>query len=169
MQSPSAYISLAMGDGMSGLEFKMSDGANTTTLNSNINVTNKWARATVVIADGKVLLYLDSTLVASSSTKVDVAKINPNYNYVGKSGVKGDPLFCGAVDEIYISRSAISEADLEKLVADGVEPVEKKNEIEEEEKFEDVLWDNMIKGVLLATGLLVLIIIIIIIIAIIKK
>jgi len=161
VESPSAYISLAMGDGMSGLELKISDGTNTTTLNSNINVTNKWVRATVVIADGKVLLYLDETLAASSSTKVDVSKINPNYNYVGKSGVKGDPLFCGAVDEIYISRSAISEADLEKLVSDGVEPVEKEKEVEEEEKFEDVLWDNIIKGVLIATGLLVLVIIII--------
>ncbi len=169
VDAPTSYITLSMGDGMSGLELAISDGTNTTVLNSNINVTNKWVRATVIIANGKAMLYLDDTMVASTSTKVDVSVINPNYNYIGKSGVKGDPLFNGAVDEIYISSSAITEEKLASLVKDGIEPVTEKNEQKLEDDFEEDLWNNIITGVLVATGLLVLVIIIIIIVAIIKK
>lgn len=169
VESPSSYLYVSMGDGMSGVEVNLSDGKNKTVLNSGINVTNKWVRLTVTVANGEVRLYLDDALMASSPTKVNVASINPNFCYIGKSGVKGDPLFSGAVDEIYIAPSAVTEEKLAFLVKNGVEPVENEEEKTEEEDFENTLWDNIIKGILIVTGVLVLIIIIIIIISIFKK
>ncbi|MDF2686569.1 MAG: hypothetical protein K0S55_1751, partial [Clostridia bacterium] len=161
---PKRYMTLSMGNGTSGMDFKISDGVNTTTLNANVNTTNTWSRLTITIKDGVIKLFINGVETAKTSTNVNITSIKPNFNYVGKSGTKGDPLFKGIVDEIYISAQAILPDQIK-----GVEQVI--NQPEENDSFDtgSGIWDDIIKGVLIATVALVLIIIIVIVITIIKK
>ena len=53
--------------------------------------------------------------------------IAPNFNYIGKSGYKGDPLFCGVVDEIYMSDREISVDEIENLMT-GIDPASENSE-----------------------------------------
>lgn len=119
VSQPTTYMYLDLGTGTGGLRFCISDGVQTTQLSYDCNDVDVWHRITVTIADGTVTLYLDDRQVAVSSTSVDLASLRPNFCYVGKSGVKGDPLFRGTVDEIYISRQALTSEQVAEYV-DGI-------------------------------------------------
>lgn len=107
VSDPLAFIYLEMGINGSGLRLGLSDGISTTYLTCDYSETSVWTRVTVTISDGAIVIYLDDKVAATGYTEVDLAAISPNYCYVGKSGVKGDPLFRGIVDEIYISTRAL--------------------------------------------------------------
>ncbi|MBO5036833.1 MAG: hypothetical protein J6D42_07130 [Clostridia bacterium] len=166
---PKAYMLFDMGNGTDGLSFEISDGSVKTTLVSDTAKTNEWVRVTVTIKDGTAKLYINGALVDSASTSLDPASVASNYNYIGKSGVKGEPLFKGIVDEIYISPIALSAQEIQAFEEYGIEPyIPVGGEIDIEEPQED-LWDSIINGVVIATGVLIFIIIIVIIVTIFKK
>jgi hypothetical protein len=126
-------------------------------------------RVTVTIKDGTARLYINGALVDSASTSITPASISSNYNYIGKSGIKGEPLFKGVVDEIYISHKALTAQEIQAFEEYGIEPYTPViGGIDVEEPTED-LWDTIINGVVIATGVLIFIIIIVIIVTIFKK
>ncbi len=169
VSKPTAYMMIDMGNGSDGLSFEISDGNVKTTLVSDTSKTNEWVRVTVTIKDGTARLYINGALVDSASTSITPASISSNYNYIGKSGIKGEPLFKGVVDEIYISHKALTAQEIQAFEEYGIEPYTPViGGIDVEEPTED-LWDTIINGVVIATGVLIFIIIIVIIVTIFKK
>jgi len=169
VSKPTAYMMIDMGNGTDGLSFEISDGNVKTTLVSNTVKTNEWVRVSVTIKDGTARLYINGALVDSASTSITPSSISSNYNYIGRSGVKGEPLFKGVVDEIYISHKALSAQEIQAFEEYGIEPyvpVIGGNDVEE--PTEDI-WDDIIDGVVIATGVLIFIIIVVIIVTIFKK
>lgn len=151
VSDPNTYMYLDMGNGTGGMKFCISDGKSSTEIPMNINNTGEWKRITVSIKDGNIKVYLDTDLVAQKKTDVDFTQISPNFNYIGKSGYKGDPLFCGVVDEIYISDREISVEEIGELMS-GISPsVENGNN--DENKSGDI-WDGILIGTIVFMGLL---------------
>ena len=169
VSKPTAYMLLDMGNGTDGLSFEIYDGSSKTTLHSSSSPTNEWVRATVTIKDGTARLYINGALVDHSSTNIYPALLSTNFNYVGKSGVKGEPLFKGVVDDIYISPSALSAQEIQNFESYGIEPYVPNENVEEKNEQNDDMWDKIINGVVIATGVLVFIIVIVIIVTIFKK
>lgn len=166
---PSAYMLIDMGNGSDGLSFEISDGSAKTTLKSTTTLTNEWVRVTVTIKDGTARLYINGALVDHASTSISPASVSPNFNYIGKSGIKGEPLFKGVVDDIYISPTALTAQEIQAFEEHGIEPyVPTENAVEKNEEENDI-WDTIINGVVIATGVLILIIVIVIIVTIFKK
>lgn len=166
---PTAYMMIDMGNGTDGLSFEISDGSVKTTLVSNTSKVNEWVRVTVTIKDGTAKLYINGALVDSASTSLTPASLASNFNYIGKSGVKGEPLFKGVVDEIYISAKALSAQEIQAFEEYGIEPYVPTNSVINDETAEDDIWDKIIDGVVVTTGIMIFIIIVVIIVTIIKK
>lgn len=152
VSDPNAYMYLDMGNGGDGIKFCVSDGDNSEEIPASVNVRGEWKRLTVTVKDRQVKIYLDTDLVAQKSVDIDFSKISPNFNYIGKSGYKGDPLFCGVVDEIYISDKEITEEELGKIMSGIVQSAEAQTEGNEES---GDIWDAVIIGTLIFMGLLV--------------
>ena len=71
------------------------------------------------------------------------------------------------VDEIYISRQAIGDAEVKRLSEEGVLPAEKKSI--EKDVFDGDIWDNIIMGFFIATLCLVGLLIGVIVFFIVRK
>ncbi|MBQ6052447.1 MAG: hypothetical protein IJL30_04045 [Clostridia bacterium] len=169
ISKPSAYMLIDMGNGSDGLSFEINDGSAKTTLKSSTSLTNEWVRVTVTIKDGTARLYINGALVDHASTSISPAAIAPNFNYIGKSGVKGEPLFKGVVDDIYISPTALTAQEIQAFEEHGIEPYVPTENVVEENSDDNDIWDTIINGVVIATGVLIFIIIIVIIVTIFKK
>ncbi len=163
VSAPEAYLFLEAGNGISGLRFGLSDGVSSTFLTCDYNAVNTWTRVTVTVADGKITLYLDDKVAATGYTEVDLSSICPNFCYLGRSGVKGDPMFVGAVDEVYISPLAL-EADRVSLYLNGLTEA-----IEGPGAAVGDFWGILIKVIIVIAVLLVLGIVAVIIVVIAKK
>jgi len=169
VSKPSSYLRLDIGNGTDGLKFELNDGSSSVSLSADVNKVGEWVRLTVTLGNGSAKLYVNGALVDSVSTEIMPSDICPNYNYIGKSGIKGDPLFKGVVDEIYISPIALSSQEIQAFEQYGIEPyVPTEVKVEEEDNIDD-LWDKIIDGVIIATGILIGIIVIVIIVTIFKK
>lgn len=151
VSDPTAYIYLDMGNGTDGMSLRLSDGSTETELQTSVNSVGEWKRVTVTIKDGNVKLYLDADLIAQKSTDIDLTAIAPNFNYIGKSGYKGDPLFCGVVDEIYMSDREISVDEIENLMT-GIDPASENSENSDDSSGD--VWDWVIIIALVFMGLL---------------
>ncbi len=160
---PAASVFLEMGNGISGLRFGISDGVSSTYLTCDYSAVNTWTRITVTVADGKIVLYLNGEVAATGDTQVDLSAINPNFCYIGRSGVKGDPAFTGIVDEIYLSASALS-AEEEALFRNGLSAA-----LNGERKGKTDLWGMVLIGIIVAAVLLVVAVITVIIVIIVRK
>ncbi|MBQ4322857.1 MAG: hypothetical protein IJC19_02835, partial [Clostridia bacterium] len=163
VSEPTAYIYLETGLGFGGLKFGMSDGINSTFLTYDYNETNTWTRVTVTVANGTATLYVNDQAVDSVATNVSVSSICPNFCYVGRSGVKGDPLFKGAVDEIYISNTALSENEVGKWMK-GISAA-----INGEDLNEDDGWSTMIVVIIVVAVLLVIGVVVTVVLMITKR
>lgn len=169
ISKPTAYILIDMGNGSEGLSFEIYDGSAKTTLKSSTSLTNEWVRVTATIKDGTARLYINGALVDHASTSISPASVAPNFNYIGKSGIKGEPLFKGVVDDIYISSTALTAQEIQAFEEHGIEPYVPTENVVEKNEEENDIWDTIINGVVIATGVLILIIVIVIIVTIFKK
>ena len=169
VSAPSAFIYLDMGNGTDGLRFVMNNGVEEFVLTADHNVTNRWVRVSVTLKNGVARLYIDGAEVASGETNITPASIKPNYNYVGKSGVKGGALFKGTVDEIYISDSALTAVELQNIQNYGIEPNVSVGTDPGEITEEIDIWDAIINGVVLTAVVFIVILVIVIIVTIFKR
>ncbi len=169
VSAPTAYMYLDMGNGSDGLKFVMSDGTSEFVLETDHCVTKKWVRVSVTLNNGVVRLYIDGAEVASGETSIKPSDIKPNYNYVGKSGIKGGSLFKGTVDEIYISDDALTAVELQTIQAYGIEPHVSTGTDPVEVVDEIDIWDAIINGVVLTAVVLIVILVIVIIVTIFKR
>ncbi len=160
---PSAYLFLETGNGISGLRFGISDGTYSTYLTCDYNAVNTWTRVTVTISEGKITLYLNGTVAATGETQVDLSAIAPNFCYLGRSGIKGDPMFVGVIDEVYISDTALSKEQV-SLFQNGISAAlngDKKDSVD--------LWGIVLNCIIIAAVVLVLVVIAIIIVILVRK
>lgn len=153
--TPSAYFYMDMGDGSGGMTFYISDGQNKTIVDTGVKTIGEWQRVTVTLKAGVVRIYINGEEKAKSSTNVNLSAIHPNFCYVGKSGTKGDPLFYGIVDEIYISRQAISKEQIQRLSDEGLSAAVAFGSNQEN----GFSWDKLLNGLIIA-GVCILIILI---------
>ncbi len=158
---PDAYLFLETGNGISGLRSGISDGVSSTYLSCDYNEVNTWTRITVTVKNGKITLYLNDTVVATGDTMVDISSICPNFCYIGRSGVKGDPMFVGSVDEIYISEKALSSAEVAPFVR-GISYAILGETANTTDVWSMILIGVIVLGVVLVLGVVILIIIIIV-------
>lgn len=163
VSAPSAYIYLETGLGFGGLKFGMSDGIRSTFLTYDYNEIDTWTRVTVTVADGTATLYVNGEAVDSVSTGVDLASICPNFCYVGRSGVKGDPLFKGSVDEIYISNKALAAEEVGRW-SNGISAAVNGTVAEETD-----LWSTVIRVIIIVAAVLVVSVIVAVIVIITKR
>ncbi|MBO5247936.1 MAG: hypothetical protein J6B54_01395 [Clostridia bacterium] len=112
VSDPSAFLFLEMGNGISGLRLGISDGISSTYLTCDYTAVNQWTRVTVTVSAGKIVLYINDAVAATGDTEVDVASIAPNFYYLGRSGIKGDPMFVGIIDEVYVSNQSLSPQEV---------------------------------------------------------
>lgn len=169
VSAPTAYMYIDMGNGSDGLKFVMSDGVSTVELVTDHNVSGKWVRVSVTLKNGVLRLYIDGAEVASKETSITPASIRPNFNYIGKSGIKGGALFKGSIDEIYISASALTPVELQTIQTYGIEP-DIPTSVDPTEPIEEFdIWDTIINGVVIAAGGLIGILVIVMIVTIFKK
>lgn len=150
VSDPKTYIYLDMGSGGDAMKLCLSDGNETVEIPLSVPTTGEWQRITVTVNNGRVKVYSNTDLIADKKTGIDLTAISPDFNYIGKSCYKGDPLFCGIVDEIYISDSEISEKEIEDLMS-GIAPAVENSE--DNEGSGDV-WDGILIGTLIFMGLL---------------
>ncbi len=163
VSSPEAYIFLETGNGISGLRLGVSDGVNSTYLTCDYNAVDTWTRVTVTVTDGKITLYLNDTVAATGYTEVSLADIRPNFCYLGRSGVKGDPMLVGAVDEVYISDKALP-ADQVALYLNGLtEAINGPGTVVGD------FWGILLLVIIVVTVLLVVGIVVVIVVVIAKK
>ncbi|MBQ1965600.1 MAG: hypothetical protein II348_02890 [Clostridia bacterium] len=158
---PAAYLFLETGNGFSGLRFGISDGVSSTYLPCDYNEVNTWTRVTVTIKDGTITLYVNDTVAATGDTAVDLSSICPNFCYVGRSGVKGDPMFVGSVDEIYISNQALASKDVAPFVQ-GISYAINGEKADSFDLWNLILVIIIVVGVVLVLGVVALIIVIIV-------
>ncbi len=156
VSSPSSYMYLDMGDGTSGMTFTVSDGKNKTIVDTGVKTTGEWLRATVTIKNGVIRIYMNGEEKAKSSTNVNLASMHPNFCYIGKSGTKGDPLFYGIVDEIYISHQAITKEQAQRLSSEGVAAA---GAFSGEDENGDFSWDQILNRILIV-GVCILVVLI---------
>jgi len=169
VSAPTASMYIDMGNGSEGLKFVITDGTSELVLKSEENSANKWVRVSVTIKNGVARLYIDGAEVDSGQTSVTPSKIKPNFNYIGKSGIKGGALFKGTVDEIYISATALTAVELQNIQSYGIEPYTQAivDPVDEPEEID--VWDAIINGVVLTAVVLIVILVIVIIITLVKK
>ncbi len=160
VSAPDASIFLEAGNGISGLRFGITDGVSSTYLSCDYNAVNTWTRITVTIADGKIILYLNDTVAATGDTQVDVASIRPNFCYVGRSGVKGDPMFRGTVDEVYISDQALPPEQVALFVR-GISYAVNGEREQDSDVWGVILTAIIIAGIVMVLGVVALIVVII--------
>ncbi len=160
---PSAYIFLETGNGLSGLRFGISDGISSTYLTCDYNAVNTWTRVTVTVHQGKVTLYLNDKVAATGETQVTLSSICPNFSYLGRSGVKGDPMFTGVIDEVYLSSQPLP-ADQVPLFINGISAA-----ILGEGKTSVDLWSILLTGIIVIAVASVLAVIVVIIVILARK
>ncbi len=160
---PSAYLFLEMGNGISGLRFGISDGRVSTYLTCDYNAVNTWTRITVTVSDGKITLYLNDRVAATGDTEVDLASICPNYCYLGRSGVKGDPMFTGDIDEVYIASQPLSPEGVAAYM-EGISAAVNGNRKEAID-----VWGIVLICIIVAAVVLVLVVVTVIIVIITKR
>ncbi|MBO5213796.1 MAG: LamG domain-containing protein [Clostridia bacterium] len=160
---PVASIFLETGNGLSGLRFGISDGTSSTYLSCDYNAVNTWTRVTVTVSDGKITLYLNDKVAATGETRVDLSAIKPNFCYLGRSGVKGDPMFIGIIDEVYLSDQALSPQQV-PLYINGISAA-----INGEEAKGGDLWGTILICIIVAAVVLALVIVTVIVVIIARK
>ena len=163
--SPTAYIYLDMGDGTSGISLNLSDGTNSTEVKADVNTIDEWARVTATVKGGTVKLYINDKVVGQASTKVNLSEINPNFCYIGKSAIKGDPLFNGIVDEIYISAQEITSDQIARLSTEGIAPADGSSD---DKIKKNSVWSVVITCILVVIGCVIALVITLIVIALVK-
>lgn len=167
--APTAYVRLEMGDGLSGLCLRIYDGVTENTITTGVNAVGSWVRATVVFSNGIVRLYVNGAEVGKTYVFSSISDIKPNFCYVGRSGVKGEALFKGVIDEIYISDSALTSEQIQQIQEKGIDPTAATEPATDPGNTSSDIWDGLIRGVIIITVILVLIIIGVIVATILKK
>lgn len=160
---PTASLFLEMGNGHSGLRLGISDGTNSTYLTCDYNAVKEWTRVTVTVADGKITLYLNDTVAATGDTQVDLSSIAPNFCYLGRSGIKGDPMFTGIIDEVYLSKQALSAQEVPSF-SEGISIA-----INGPEKATFDLWGAILTGIIVVAVLAIGAVIAVIIVIVLRK
>lgn len=79
--------------------------------------TNSWKHLAIVLSAGQAQLYVDGSLVVSSSAlslrPSDLGTIN--YAFIGRSAFSTDPYFDGVIDEFRVYRRALSSDEVAAL------------------------------------------------------
>ena len=119
----------------SQMRFVMKNGGDEEILSTSVLGRNAWHHVAVTIGNTKVVLYVDGTAVASStSMKIRPTDINPVRNYIGRSQFVSDSRFKGYIDDFRIYNSALSEENIEKIY-NGEEPTDINTPVVQEKKY----------------------------------
>lgn len=111
----------------SQMRFVMKNGGDEEILSADALKSNTWNHVAVTIADDAVVLYLNGTEVArSTSMSIRPSDIRPALNYIGKSQFSADPLLKAYVDDFRIYNYALSPEEILSVTEDlatGIEDV----------------------------------------------
>ena len=85
--------------------------------------TGTWTHVAVTISGSTGKLFINGTVVASSTTmSINPAAIPLIYSYLGKSQFSADPLFRGMMDEVVLNGYALSDTQVASLASTGQPP-----------------------------------------------
>lgn len=114
----SQYMFLTPSNG-STMRFAIKNGGDEQTVDATAKLpANTWHHIAVTIANGKVTLYQDGTVVGSSTgITIKPSDLRTALNYVGKSQWASDPLFAGAIDDLRIYNYELTPDEIRSIIA----------------------------------------------------
>ncbi|MGI9177300.1 MAG: LamG-like jellyroll fold domain-containing protein, partial [Pirellulales bacterium] len=115
----SSYMFLTASNG-SKLRFAIKNGGAEQIVETNAIATGQWAHVAVTLGAGAARMYVNGSLVATNNAvTITPANFAPTRNYLGKSQFSADPLFAGRLDEVLITDSVLTAAQIAGLMADA--------------------------------------------------
>lgn len=113
------YLFLTPAAGDSGnVRFAIKDGGAEQQINHNAPLPpNTWTHVAVTISGNTGRLFINGSPVATNlSMTIDPADLGATVNYLGDSQFTADPLFDGQLDEVVVTDSALTTAQIAALM-----------------------------------------------------
>jgi hypothetical protein len=104
------------------LRFAITESGNTNEKRLNYTkplTTGKWVHVAVTLAGDSGQLYVDGTRVASQTINLNPSDIRASQRWLGKSQYANDPYFNGKLDEVAVFDRALSQIEIQQVMACG--------------------------------------------------
>jgi hypothetical protein len=110
-----SYMFLTPSNG-SNMRFAIKNGGGEQVLSSSPLPVGQWTHVAVTLGGGAAKLYVNGSLVATSAVTIKPSDFDPVQNYLGESQFTADPLFKGSLDEVLITDSVLTPAQIAGLM-----------------------------------------------------
>lgn len=110
------YLYLTPSSSSGTLRFGINNGGGDQIIETTGLPVGQWTHVAVTLSGANAKLYTNGVLAASSGAFTIVpSNFNPNLNYLGKSQFATDPLFRGQLDEVLVTDTALTAAQIATL------------------------------------------------------
>ena len=100
------------------LRFAIKNGGAEQIVETTAMTVGTWTHVAVTLGGGSAKLYVNGALAATNSAvTITPAQVAATQNYLGKSQYAADPLFKGRLDDIQIRDTALTQAQIQALMA----------------------------------------------------
>lgn len=114
--STTHYLFLTPSSGSGTLRFAIKNGGSEQIVETAALPANQWRHVAVTLSGNTARLYVNGVLQAQNTGfSITPATFNPRVNFLGKSQFPADPMFKGLLDEVLITDSALSAAQIASL------------------------------------------------------
>lgn len=104
----------------SSMRFAIKNGGAEQVVTTTPLPVGQWTHVAVTLGGGSAKLYVNGNLVATNNAvTIRPGDFDPTINYIGKSQFAADPLFKGRLDEVQITDSALSQAQIVALMTNA--------------------------------------------------
>ncbi len=114
--SATHYLFLSPSSGGGTLRFAIKNGGSEQIVETAALAQNQWRHVAVTLSGNTARLYVNGAQVAvNSSMSITPANFSPRVNFLGASQFPADPWFNGLLDEVLITDTALSAAQIAAL------------------------------------------------------
>ena len=112
------YLFLTPSNG-SKMRFAIKNGGSEQTVDAPLLTNMTWAHVAVTIGTDKTCIYINGEEEGSStSVTIRPSDVRPLMNYLGRSQFAADPYFTGYMDDVRIYNYALTEDEVQAVMAD---------------------------------------------------
>ncbi|TAK97922.1 MAG: hypothetical protein EPO07_12545, partial [Verrucomicrobia bacterium] len=114
--STTHYMFLTPNAGGSNLRFAIKNGGTEQTVQTSTLASGSWQHVAVTLSGTTAKIYVNGTLAAQNTgMSILPSAFSPRVNFLGKSQFYADPMFSGAMDDVLITDTALSAAQIAGL------------------------------------------------------